>query len=54
MTWLARHLEYLALPAALGAALMGGLLFAFSNFIMRALSQLTADLGVEVMQRINV
>ena len=54
MAWLARHIEYLALPAALGAALMGGLLFAFSNFIMRALMQLPAALGMDAMQRINV
>jgi uncharacterized membrane protein len=54
MASLARHIEDLALPAALGAALMAGLLFAFSNFIMRALVQLPAAVGMEAMQRINV
>jgi uncharacterized membrane protein len=38
---LARHLQFVTLPAALGAATMAGLLFAFSNFVMRALSQLS-------------
>jgi uncharacterized membrane protein len=38
---LARHLPFVTLPAALGAATMAGLLFAFSNFVMRALSQLS-------------
>jgi uncharacterized membrane protein len=39
---------------ALGAATMAGLLFAFSNFVMRALSELPAAYGLEAMQRINV
>jgi uncharacterized membrane protein len=33
---------------------MAGLLFAFSNFVMRALSELPAAYGMEAMQRINV
>ncbi|CAH1387685.1 anthrone oxygenase family protein [Candidatus Nitrotoga sp. M5] len=38
----------------LGAGLITGLLFAFSNFIMRALSDLPSDKGMFAMQRINV
>ena len=54
MLWLARWMPYIALLAVLGAAMMAGLLFAFSNFVMRALSQLSPASGMEAMQRINV
>ncbi len=37
-----------------GAAIMAGLLFAFSNFVMRALAQLPPAAGMDAMQRINV
>lgn len=47
-------LPFVALVAALGSATMAGLLFAFSNFVMRALSQLAPACGMEAMQRINV
>ena len=33
---------------------MSGLLFAFSNFVMKALGQLPATSGMDAMQRINV
>jgi len=36
-----------------GAGIVTGLLFAFSNFIMRALADLPLDKGMFVMQRIN-
>jgi len=36
-----------------GAGLVTGLLFAFSNFIMRALADLPPDKGMFAMQRIN-
>lgn len=36
-----------------GAGLVTGLLFAFSNFVMRALADLPADKGMFAMQRIN-
>lgn len=36
-----------------GAGLVTGLLFAFSNFVMRALADLPSDDGMFVMQRIN-
>ncbi len=38
----------------LGASLITGLLFAFSNFVMRALADLPSDKGMFAMQRINV
>jgi len=40
--------------AAVGAAIMAGLLFAFSNFVMTSLSRLPAASGMEAMQYINV
>lgn len=40
--------------AATGAGLITGLLFAFSNFVMRALADLPNESGMTVMQRINV
>ena len=42
------------LAGALGAATIGGVFFAFSTFVMRALAQLPAAHGVAAMQRINV
>ncbi len=44
----------LALLLCLGAGTVGGVFFAFSTFVMRALSQLPAAQGVAAMQRINV
>lgn len=44
----------LLVTATTGAGLVGGIFFAFSNFIMRALAQVPAKEGAEVMQRINV
>jgi uncharacterized membrane protein len=43
----------LTLLAALGCALLGGLFFAFSNFIMKALAQVPAANGIAAMQAIN-
>jgi uncharacterized membrane protein len=42
------------LLAAVGAATVGGVFFAFSTFVMRALAQLPPAHGVAAMQRINV
>ncbi len=42
------------IAAAAGAGLMGGLFFAFSNFVMRALALLPRAHGMAAMQRINV
>jgi uncharacterized membrane protein len=47
-------LPLLTLFAALGCGLMGGLLFAFSNFVMKALMQQSAANGIATMQAINV
>jgi uncharacterized membrane protein len=44
----------LTIFAALGCGLMGGLLFAFSNFVMTALSHQPPASGVRTMQAINV
>ena len=43
-----------AIFAAVGCGLMGGLLFAFSNFVMTALSHQPAESGIRTMQAINV
>jgi uncharacterized membrane protein len=40
--------------AAVGAGLMAGLLFAFSNFIMKALMRLPPEQGMAAMQHINI
>ena len=40
--------------ALLGSALVGGIFFAFSSFVMKALSRLPAAEGIAAMQSINV
>ena len=40
--------------AAIGAALIAGTFFAFSNFVMPALAKLTPTNGIAAMQSINV
>ena len=47
-------LTQLLLLTCLGAALVGGVFFAFSTFVMKALGQLPSASGVAAMQRINV
>lgn len=49
-----QYLLPITLVAAVGSGLVAGLLFAFSNFVMRALSQLKPDQGMTAMQLINV
>jgi uncharacterized membrane protein len=44
----------IAIFAAVGCGLIGGLLFAFSNFVMKALSQQPPENGIRAMQAINV
>jgi uncharacterized membrane protein len=39
---------------AIGCAVVGGIFFAFSNFIMKALDRLPAESGIAAMQSINV
>ena len=40
--------------ALLGSALVGGIFFTFSSFVMKALSRLPAAEGIAAMQSINV
>ncbi len=40
--------------ALLGSALVGGIFFAFSSFIMKALARIPSEEGIGVMQSINV
>lgn len=44
----------IALVASVGAATIGGVFFAFSTFVMKALAQLPANQGIAAMQRINI
>ena len=46
-------LAVVALLAAVGCGLMAGLFFAFSNFVMRALSRLSPGSAVAAMNSIN-
>lgn len=46
--------DILVLTALLGAATVGGVFFAFSSFIMRALANLPPAEGISAMQSINV
>lgn len=42
------------IAALLGCAVIGGVFFAFSNFVMPALARVPATAGIEAMQSINV
>jgi uncharacterized membrane protein len=44
----------LVIAAVLGSAIVGGIFFAFSNFIMRALEEIQVTGGLRAMQSINV
>ena len=47
--------EYMLIIAALlGSALVGGIFFAFSTFVMKALARLPSSEGIRAMQSINV
>jgi uncharacterized membrane protein len=46
-------MDALTIAAAVGAAVAGGALFAFSTFVMRALRQLPDGEGLRAMQQIN-
>ena len=48
------YLFVLTLLAALGCAMMAGVFFAFSAFVMKALARLPAQQGIGAMQAINV
>lgn len=45
--------ETLTLLSCIGAGTVGGVFFAFSTFVMKALTRLPASQGVAAMQRIN-
>jgi uncharacterized membrane protein len=47
-------LKTLPFLVCIGAGIIGGAFFAFSTFVMKALSQLPTHEGVAAMQRINV
>jgi len=47
-------LGILVFAAVLGSGLVGGIFFAFSTFIMRALGQLSGNQGIAAMNAINV
>ena len=46
-------MEIIIVASIVGAGLVTGLLFAFSNFVLRALADLPPDKGMFAMQRIN-
>lgn len=46
-------MQTLVLAALLGSALMAGLFFAFSTFIMKAFAEIPSDAGVHAMRSIN-
>ena len=46
-------MTYFAIAAVVGAGVVTGLLFAFSNFVMQALAKLPNDQGMLAMQQIN-
>ena len=43
----------LIILAVMGSAIVGGIFFAFSNFVMRALAEIPAISGLQAMQSIN-
>ena len=45
---------WLTLVSALGCGLIGGVFFAFSAFVMKALRDLPANQGIAAMQSINI
>ncbi|RXZ83814.1 DUF1772 domain-containing protein [Paenibacillaceae bacterium] len=49
-----RLLNCLTLFSALGSGLVAGLFFAFSTFVMTALTRLPASQGIAAMQSINI
>jgi uncharacterized membrane protein len=44
----------LTFAAAVGSALVAGIFFAFSTFVMAALGRIPADQGIRAMQSVNV
>ena len=54
MSLFAQYILPMTVLAAVGSGLMAGLLFAFSNFVMKALTRLPPEQGMAAMQLINV
>lgn len=54
MTLLPDLLQFAAIVTALGAALVSGIFFAFSTFVMQALADIPAPQGIAAMQQINI
>lgn len=46
--------QLLVMPALLGSALIGGVFFAFSSFVMKALARAPSPQGMTAMQNINI
>lgn len=44
----------LTIATGIASAIVGGVLFAFSAFIMKALARISADRGIAAMQSINI
>lgn len=49
-----RYFPEVSVAVTLGCGVMAGLLFAFSNFVMRALQRLPPEHGMSAMQHVNV
>jgi uncharacterized membrane protein len=47
-------LSNLILASALGCGIIGGVFFAFSTFVMKALARIPANEGIAAMQSINI
>ena len=47
-------IPYIGVSALLGSALIGGVFFAFSNFVMKSLARITSAEGIAAMQSINI
>ncbi|WP_442783780.1 anthrone oxygenase family protein [Collimonas fungivorans] len=54
MTFIENLLFPISLYAALACGLLGGLFFAFSNFVMNALSRIAPASGIAAMQSVNI
>ena len=54
MSLFAQYILPITVLAGVGSGLMAGLLFAFSNFVMKALTRLPSEQGMAAMQQINV
>ncbi|WP_214626966.1 DUF1772 domain-containing protein [Paenibacillus agaridevorans] len=44
----------LTIATGIATAIVGGVLFAFSGFVMKALARISADRGIAAMQSINI